>query len=371
MPYYGADREFAAHRDRIMAAVEDVLSSGQALQGGAVAELEDRVAATAGRAHAVAVNSCTDALYFALAAAGVKPGDEVLVPDFSFVATASCILRCGAVPVLVDVEEGTLNLDLERAAELVTERTRAVIVVHLYGQMMDPSRVDAFADRFGIPVVEDAAQAFAASFDGRAGGSVGRVSCFSFDPTKPLNAPGSGGMVLTDDDGIADEVRLLRYHGKAGGQFERLGFNSQMPTLTAAVLQVKLGHSEATLARRREIAARYSKGLDDLPHLTVPEETPGSVHNFHKFVIRSPGRDALRRHLAERGIETFIHYDRPLSAQPLLRVAGRASSTPVAEAAAGAVLSLPCHAFLEDDEVDAVIEAVRSAPPVPDEPGRR
>ncbi len=364
MPFYGAAREFASHRGEIMAAVEDILSTGQALQGTAVVEFEDRVARLTGRAHAVAVNSCTDGLFFALLAAGVKPGDEVLVPDFSFVATASSVLRCGATPVFVDVEDDTLNLDLDRAAELVTERTRAMVAVHLYGQMIDPSRLDAFADRFSLPVVEDAAQAFAASFDGRPGGSVGRVSCMSFDPTKPLSAPGSGGMVLTDDEDIAGQVRLLRYHGKGpGGRFERLGFNSQMPTLTAAVLRVKLAGSEASLARRREIAARYSKGLADLPFITLPEETPGSVHNYHKYVIRSPGRDELRGHLTERGIETFVHYDRPLSDQPLFRGTAPPPSTPVAAAAAGVVLSLPVHAFLDDDEVDAVIDAVRSAPP--------
>jgi len=235
IPFFGTTREFLAHRAPIMERIERSLETGRMLQGEAVPDLERRVATQVGRRYAVAVNSCTDGLFFALRASGLEPGDEVLVPNLSFVATASSVVRASAVPVFVDVDD-SYNLSLDAARERVTPRTRAIVFVHLYGQMGDARRIETFARDHGLILIEDAAQAFGASFAGRNAGSLGSASCLSFDPTKPISAVGSGGMVLTDDGEIAARVRRLRYHGRGpDGDFVELGFNSQMSTLVAAV----------------------------------------------------------------------------------------------------------------------------------------
>lgn len=361
VPFFGTVREFAANRDAIMARVEDVLASGRMLQGPAVERFERRVADQVGRKHGIAVGSCTDALAFALMAAGVGPGDEVLVTDFSFIASASCILRVGAAPVFVDIDE-TCNMDLDQARTRISPRTRAVIYVHLFGQMGDPAAIEMFAAENGLTLIEDAAQTIGAAFNGRAAGSLGAVSCISFDPTKPLAAPGSGGVALTDDDVLAETLRALRYHGKdASGQFAGVGFNSQMPTLTAAVLDWKLDRDHAWAEARRNVAHRYLDGFRETG-LALPSPPPEARHIYHKFVIRCPhgGRDAVKAALADDRVETNVHYAIPLHRHPVFR-AGRGNLDnhfPEALAAAEDVLSLPIHPFLEDDEIERVIASV-------------
>lgn len=355
-PFFGTDREFADLRGPLLAAVEEVLASGRALQGPAVARLEGRLAAWVGRAHAVAVNSCTDALSFALVAARIGPGDEVIVPDFSFVSTVSSVLRVGATPVLVDVD-ASFGLDLALAERAVSERTRAVVYVHLYGAMGDPAAIEAFADRHGLVLVEDAAQAVGARIRGRAAGSVGRASCFSFDPTKVLSAPGSGGMLLTDDDELAAVVRQLRLHGHAGGEFFRVGHNSQLSTLAAAALEVKLGHEERWLRRRREIAAAYVEALAGTD-VRTPEPGGDREHVFHKFVVRTPERDALAAALERAGVATRVHYPYRLHDLAFMREHHhRVVESGQAARAVREVLSLPIHPYLTDDEVERVVGA--------------
>jgi dTDP-4-amino-4,6-dideoxygalactose transaminase len=223
IPYFALDREFEALREPILARIEEIFRTGQLLQGPWIADFEASLALLAGRRHAVAMNSCTDALYFAFAALGIGPGDEVMVPDFSFAATASSVLRTGAVPVYVDIHEG-YELDLDHATELLSERTKALVYVDLYGRMGDAGALERFAAEHGIALVEDAAQTLGGKRDGRAAGSAGIVSCFSFDPTKVVSAPGSGGALLTDDDEIAWTARTLSHHGKSpAGSFDRVG----------------------------------------------------------------------------------------------------------------------------------------------------
>jgi dTDP-4-amino-4,6-dideoxygalactose transaminase len=362
VPFHDAAREYAELRHEVLAAVDEVLASGHVLQGQAVVELEREVAAVSGRRQGIAVNSCTDALYFALVALAVGEGDEVLVTDFSFVASASCILRCGATPVFVDIDPITFNMDLAAAEGLVTPRTRAVISVDLFGQMSDPAEVEAFARRHDLALIEDAAQAIGASFEGKPAGSVGSIGCLSFDPFKTISAPGSGGMVLTDDDAVAERVRRLRYHGRTPERtVESLGFNSQMPTLVAAVLQIKLRHNGEWIRRRRQIADHYAAVLGDLDHLTVPAALPDAEHVYQKYVVTSPHRDALRAHLGDRGVETMVQYPAPLHRHPVF-ASGKPVRAPNAEEASSRVLSLPVHAFLRDEEVEAVAEAVLSFP---------
>lgn len=361
IPLFSAGREFAAHRDEITGRIEAVLASGEVVGGKAVAGLERRLAGLAGRKHAVAVNSGTDALHFALLAGGIRRGEEVLVTDFSFISSASAIALAGARPVFVDVD-ATYNMDLERAVEHITDRTRALVFVHLYGQMSDPERIEAFARAHGLILIEDAAQAIGASFRGRPAGSLGLASCLSFNSTKTISAPGGGGAVLTDEDAVAERVRRLRYHGKApDGRFAELGYNSLMPTLTAAVLDLKLDHDADWQARRHEVVAYYRDRLEERDDLLLPSEIPGSRHIYHKFVVRTPRRNALMAHLGEAGIEAKVHYPLPLHREPAVALNGREDDRryPNALHFADTVLTLPAHAFLSPGEVETIVEAMR------------
>lgn len=336
IPFFANAREWALLRDRLLPEVEAVLASGRVLQGPGVAAFEGELAAWTGRGHAVALGSGTDALAFALLAAGIGPGDEVLVPAFTFIATASAVLRVGARPVFGDVDDDGL-LDLDRAP-----RADAVIAVGLYGRVLD-------AGALGIPVIEDCAQSLSAP---RAG-SLGRASCCSFDPTKTLSAPGSGGALLTDDAALAGRVRELRWHGRgADGAYGTLGYNSQLPTASAAVLRVKLGEQDAWRARRAEVAAHWAAAAGAWAPTVVEE------HAWSKFVLRAPGeRDALRARLEAAGVPTLVHYAVPLHRQPVF-AASAPGDCPVADRLAGEVLSLPLHAMLTDAEVEQVAAAL-------------
>lgn len=352
IPFFAGARTWAAHREQYLALIEDALAGGRALQGPPVAAFEARLVELTGRRHAIAVGSGTDALAFALLACGVGPGDEVIVPAVSFIASASCIVRVGATPVFADVDEHCL-LDVDAAAALVTPRTRAVIAVDLFGQLCDPAPLDAL----GVPIVQDCAQAPGATIGDRSWGTTGVASCCSFDPTKPVAAPGSGGALLCDDDELAARVRRLRWHGRgADGLHGELGFNSQVPSASAAVLTAKLDRMPAWTARRRDIAAAYDAALTDATRVPT---APGRDHVFHKYVVRTRDRDALRARLAAVGAETLVHYAMPLPRQPVFGPADGA--WPAAEAHCAEALSLPIHAFLRDDEVERVCGALRGA----------
>jgi dTDP-4-amino-4,6-dideoxygalactose transaminase len=354
VPFFAAQRTWAEHGARHLELMAGALAGGRALQGEAVAAFEAALAARCGRRHAVAVGSGTDALGFALLASGIGPGDEVIVPALSFIASASCVLRVDATPVFADVDEHLL-LDLDAAAALVTPRTRALVAVDLYGQMVDPDAAEAFAHAHGLVVVEDAAQALGAEAGGRRAGATGALSCCSFDPTKTVAAPGSGGAVLCDDDGLAERLRRLRWHGRDGsGAYVELGFNSQLPSASAAVLLDKLGLDAGWTRRRRAIAARYDAALEGREHPPVGV-APGRTHVFQKYVVRGPGRDELRERLRAAGVPTLVHYPVALNRHPVF--AG-AAPCPRAEAACAEVLSLPIHAYLADDEVARVCAAL-------------
>ncbi len=356
IPFFAAEREFAAHGREILDRVTEVLAGGQTLQGDAVSSFEDALAQRLGRAHAVAVGSGTDALFFALRALGIGPGDEVLVPALSFIASASCVVRAGARPVFVDTDTRHL-LDLDSARATLTAKVRAVIAVDLFGQTPEEQQLDAFAGEHGLAVIEDAAQALGAA---RAGG-IGAASCLSFDPTKPLAAPGSGGALLTDEEELAARVRRLRWHGRgADGRHAELGYNSQLPETSAAVLRHKLELEPAWRAARRQIAACYDAALAATPAVAAPECADRTAHAFSKYVIRSKDRDHVRERLHQAGVPTRIHYPRPLHHEPLF-AAEADTACPNAEQATREVLSLPIHPFLHKDEVDHIVKALRLA----------
>jgi len=350
-------RENADLAQHIEARSSRVAATGKLLQGPETEALEAELATICHRKYAVCVGSGTDALFFALLSLGIEPGDEVLVPDISFIATASAVLRTGAIPVFVDVDD-SCNLDLDRAATLVSPKTKAVLYVQLFGGMGDVERLEQFGASHGLRIIEDAAQSFGASYAGRPCGSVGHASALSFDPTKVLSALGSGGAVLTDDENVAVRARRLRYHGRQDGAYVELGYNSQLSEISAAILRLKLGYQPEWTSRRQAVAELYLDAFSGLP-LTFPSWPVTVEHVWHKFTLQHQVRDQLREHLRVRGIPTLIHYSHPFHRETLF--GGRPDCEfPRASFHADHSLSLPIHAYLSDEEIGATIEAVVS-----------
>jgi dTDP-4-amino-4,6-dideoxygalactose transaminase len=342
------------------------LLDGGYIGGPPVAAFERKWAAYCGTDHAVGLANGTDALELSLIALGVGPGDEVVVPANTFIATAAAVVRAGATPRFADVSDDTLLMTSRTLAEAITPRTRAVIIVHLYGQMPDMTSLVATARQAGIAVIEDAAQAHGAEWDGRRAGSFGEAACFSFYPAKNLGAFGDAGAVVTPRQELADRIRSLANHGRSGGHYEHdlIGTNSRLDALQAILLSGKLAHLDEWTERRIEVAARYQKLLggsefsDAGLRLTATE--PLARHVYHLFVVRVPRRDSVRAELARRGIQTGVHYPVPCTMQPpLRRFADR--PLPVAEQSAGELLSLPMFPHMTDRQVDYVCEQLPAA----------
>jgi dTDP-4-amino-4,6-dideoxygalactose transaminase len=351
--------QFAAEREPIMAAIERVMAGGMLVGGDAIAEVEAKVAQRCGTAHAVAVNSGTDALILGLRAMGIGPGDEVITPPNSFVASTAAIVAVGATPVFADVLDDQ-NIDPRAVEKAITPRTKAIMPVHLTGRICEMDEIGELARRRGIEVIEDAAQAFGSTYRGRPAGSFGRVGCLSAHPLKNFNAAGDGGFVVTHDAAVAERVRLYRNHGLADrNTVTTWGTVSRMDTIQAAVLLTRLPSFDAIAARRREIAARYRTQLDS-NRIYIPPPRPETFDTHHTFVVQLDRRDALQAHLAVRGIGTAIHYPVPIHLQPAARSLGRGpGSYPVTERQAERILSLPVHQSLADDDIDHVCDAIR------------
>ena len=359
IPFIDLTRQHAALRAELLAAAARVLDSSQFILGGEGKALESELAALCGVRHGIGVASGTDALRLTIAALDVGPGDEVITPALSFVASATTIVMAGATPVFVDVDPRTYALDVAAAARAITPRTRAIMPVHLYGQCAAMDEINAIARRHDIPVVEDAAQAVGGAWAERPIGAWGDAACLSFYPTKNLGACGDGGMVLTNRQDVAERLTKLRHHGDSGRyQHEELGFCSRLDEMQAAVLRVKLARLPAWTQARRRIAARY-RALLAGASLTLPTEAAPARHVFHLFTVRHPQRDALAKALTDRGIGTGVYYPRPVPAQPVFGLDDR--RWPEAARAAREVLSLPCFAELSDEEVEQTAAAVRSA----------
>lgn len=350
--------QHAPLRAEIEAAALRVLRSDRYILGPEVAAFEREIAQLARVAHGVGVSSGSDALIAILAACGIAAGDEVITTPLSFFATAEAIVRVGATPIFADIDPDTLNLDLVAARARIGPRTRAVLVVHLFGRMVDPAPLAGVA----VPIVEDAAQAIGASLpDGKGPGALGTAAALSFFPAKNLGAMGDAGMVLTDDAGLAERVRAIRVHGAPSPHVHQtIGGNFRLDELQAALLRVKLPSLSAWTRRRREIADVYRQAWADTP-LGLPPASPGCV--WSQFVVRVPGgrRAALAARLAARGIETAVYYPTPLHLQPALAgLGGRRGQLPRAEAACAEVLAVPAHAQLTPDEVARVCDEVRA-----------
>jgi dTDP-4-amino-4,6-dideoxygalactose transaminase len=372
IPLLDLQGQYKPLREDLLAAVARVCDSQRFIGGPEVEGFERDAAAYLGVPHAVGLSSGTDAILVALMALGIGPGDEVITPTFSFFATAGCVSRLGATPKLVDIDPLTYNIDPVAAEAAIGSRTRAIIPVHLYGQCADMDAILETAKRRGIAVVEDAAQAMGAAYKGRSAGSMGQAGCFSFFPSKNLGAFGDAGLLVTGDETIAHEVRLLRNHGAgqgtgAGGKYyhKRIGGNFRLDALQAAVLRVKLPHLERWSAMRRANADRYdclfaeSAAAD---RITRPARVPECVHIFNQYVIRVPDRDAVRAKLDAAGIGTDIYYPVPFHLQECFAPLGyRRGDFPVAEAAAEETLALPIYGELTEAQQHEVVNAVARA----------
>jgi dTDP-4-amino-4,6-dideoxygalactose transaminase len=327
--------------------------------GSRVEEFESMFASYVGVGHAVGVGSGTDALHLALRACGVAPGDEVITPVNTFAATAEAILMAQARPVFVDVDESTLLMDLDALEAAITDRTRAIVPVHLYGQPVDMARLMTIARRHDLKVVEDACQAHGARSGVYRAGGIGDAGCFSFYPSKNLGALGDGGIVTTDDASIAERVRLLRNHGEDGSRLHvEPGYCTRLHALQAAFLSAKLPHLDDWNASRMKAAALYDEVLDD-GDVVLPGRADGVTHVFHLYVVRVRNRDTCREHLGRWGIQTGVHYAVPLHLEPAFASLGYARGDfPVAEAAASSIVSLPMYPYIDYEEVVRVGEAV-------------
>jgi dTDP-4-amino-4,6-dideoxygalactose transaminase len=333
-------------RTEIDDAVAQVIESGQFVGGEQVERFEEEFARACGVAHACGVANGTDALALALKALGVGPQDEVVTVACTFFGTAEAILTNGARPVFVDVEPLTATLDPALLERAITARTRAIVPVHLYGHPADMDAISQVAERHGLPVLEDAAQAHGALVGSRRVGSLGHAACFSFYPSKNLGAYGDGGAVVSDDADFVARVRRLAAHGAGSDRYDHLvaGTNSRLDALQAAVLRVKLRHLDRWIAERRERACAYEEALAGLPRLTLPRERPGARSAWYLYTVRLAARDELRAHLASRGVASAVHYPKPLHLQPALAfLAGQAGELPVSEELSRQVLSLPLY----------------------------
>lgn len=371
VPHLDLSRQHASLRAELLDALAGVIDSCAFVGGRAVGDFERAFAEHCGAGHAIGVASGTDAVKLALRAVGVGPGHEVIVPAYTFVATAGAVLELGAVPVLADVEEGTAHVDPEDAARRITDRTRAVVPVHLYGLACDVDRlraaVDAAAPGRDLPIVEDAAQAHGARRDGVRVGALGRAAAFSFYPTKNLGGLGDGGAVTTDDAAVAESVRMLSDHGRPvdprrRGEHLGPGVNSRLDALQAAALGVKLERLDDWNARRAAIAERYRAVLSPRDDVRLQELPDGADHAWYLFALRHPRRDALAEELERRGVQVRATYPLALHEVPAFAgLADRSGALPQSEAWAREVLTLPIFPELTDSEVAQVLEALPPA----------
>jgi len=355
--------QYAAIRDEVAGAVHGVIESTHFILGPQGKALEEAIAAYHGVKYAVAVASGTDALHLALLAAGIKHGDEVITTPFTFIATAEAISYTGAVPVFVDIDPVTFNIDVNKIEAAITTKTRAIVPVHLYGQPADMDVLMALAKKHGLRVVEDCAQSFGAEYKGRKTGAIGDMGCFSFFPSKNLGCYGDGGMVITGDAGLAEHVLSLRNHGSHVRYYhDEIGFNSRLDEIQAAVLRIKFKHIDEYNEKRGKNARLYNDHLSGTG-VRTPSEQRGTRHVFHQYTVRVSDRDAVKKKLDDGKVtSSMIYYPVPLHLQAAYKDLGMtAGSLPVAEQAAREVLSLPMYPELTENQIATVTGAVKKA----------
>lgn len=361
--------QYGRIREEINRGIQQVLDSAAFVNGPKVKEFAGHLAEYCGVRHVIPCGNGTDALQIALMSLGLQPGDEVIVPAFTYVASAEVIGLLGYTPVMVDVDERSFNITIDNIRKALSPRTKAIIPVHLFGQSCDMAPILDFAKEHGLYVIEDNAQSIGAIYafpDGRKKrtGTLGHIGCTSFFPSKNLGCYGDGGALMTDDDELAERIRMIANHGQRVKYHHAvLGCNSRLDTLQAAVLDVKLKHLDEYSEARHAAAQYYTERLKDIPGIWTPEEMPFSTHVYHQYTLQvlDGKRDALKEYLAGAGIPSMIYYPLPLQRQEAFKgITRQAEDLAVAERLAASVLSLPMHTELTNEQQDAVIEAIRS-----------
>jgi len=357
IPMLDLGAQYRPIQNEIKAAIDRVLESQHFILGPEVKALEQDVARYCGRQFGVGVASGTDALILALSACGVGPGDEVILPSFTFIATADSVSLLGGKPVFADIDPGTFCIDPAQVAQKITSRTKAIVPVHLYGQTADMDPILELAARHDLYVIEDTAQAIGATYKGRKAASMGDLGCLSFFPSKNLGAYGDGGMVVTDSEEVAKRLRSLRAHGTTKKYFSaEQGWNSRLDEIQAAILRVKLRYLDGWNAGRRDRAARYDRLLQQVPSVVAPYTAPSREHVFHQYTVRVQERDAISKALGERGIPSTVYYPTPIHLQPIYASLGyKQGDLPETEKAANEALSLPIYPELTDTQIDSVV----------------
>jgi dTDP-4-amino-4,6-dideoxygalactose transaminase len=361
IPMVDLQLQYQQLKSEIDQALATVLDSSHYILGPQGQAFEAAAAAFLGVRHAIGVSSGTDALHLALRAAGLGPGDEVITSPFTFIATAEAIAYVGATPVFVDINPRTFNIDPQLAAEAITAKTRAILPVHLFGQPADLAPLKGLCDQHGLLLIEDCAQSFGAAYVGKQTGSWGDLGCYSFFPSKNLGCYGDGGMVVTNDDHLAEQVRMLRNHGsKVRYHHDIIGYNSRLDEMQAAILNVKLRHIEWFNQLRRSNAHYYSAKLK-AAGVTPPFEDGKGVHVYHQYTVLSDRRETLQMALSQAGCASAIYYPIPLHRQNVFASACAGLSLPVSEEVAARCLSLPIYPELAEAQMDRVIAAIRAA----------
>lgn len=345
-------------KDKIDAGIQRVLAHGKYILGPEVDELEEKLAAYTGAKHCITVANGTDALQIAQMALGIGPGDEVITPGFTYIATAETVALLGAKPVYVDIDPKTYNLDPTLLEAAITPRTKAIIPVSLYGQCADFDAINAIANKHGIPVIEDAAQSFGATYKGRKSCNLSTIACTSFFPSKPLGCYGDGGAIFTSDDDLGLKIRQIARHGQSRRYYHvRLGVNSRLDTIQAAILLQKLDIFDEEIAARNNVAELYCKHLKKTT-LTLPNISEGNISAWAQFTIRCLDRDDLMKATAQNGIPTTIHYPTPLNKQPAVAIDGK--SLPIGDKATDEVVSIPMHAYLSESQIKFISDILGS-----------
>ncbi|QIL42843.1 DegT/DnrJ/EryC1/StrS family aminotransferase [Acidovorax sp. HDW3] len=370
MDFIDLKTQYQHLKAQIDANIQKVLDHGQYILGPEVAELEEKLAAYTGAKHCITVANGTDALQIAQMALGIGPGDEVITPGFTYIATAETVALLGAKPVYVDVDPRTCNLDPALLEAAITPRTKAIIPVSLYGQCADYDAINTIAARHGIPVIEDAAQSFGASYRGRKSCNLTTIACTSFFPSKPLGCYGDGGAIFTNDDELAKVMRQIARHGQDRRYHHiRVGVNSRLDTLQAAILLPKLAVLDEEIAQRQQVAARYAalftplsprgRGAGGEGEITLPHIEPHNTSAWAQYTLQVPHREQAQKHLKAAGIPTAVHYPIPLNKQPA--VADAAAQLPVGDAIAQRVVSLPMHPYLAEADQRRIVAALMDA----------
>ena len=361
IPFADLRSQYHSLKDEIDGAITRVLEHGQFIMGPEVAEMEQALAAFTGAEHCIAVASGTEAMLVSLMALGIGPGDEVITPAFTFAATAEVVVLVGATPVLIDIEPHTCNVDAALIEAAITERTRAIMPVSLYGQVADMQEICSLAERHGLAVIEDGAQSFGAEYHGRKSCALSTLGCTSFFPSKPLGCYGDGGAIFTDDAALALACGEIRVHGQSGRYHHtRIGVGGRMDTLQCAVVLAKLKRFEWEIARRVEIGERYNRLFSERGVERVSQKQD-RTSVFAQYTIFVDERAAVQQELEAAGIPTAVHYPTPLSEQPAYRDRCVHGPLPLSEQASRRVLSLPMHAYLEPSVQDRIVEAVAKA----------